>query len=79
MAHSAPRLAPREWAVLRAAREAGRLTAPCDPLTGLPAGWAKRFGGDGASRFFNEATGEEVEGVDGMLRALGASVLQEAR
>jgi hypothetical protein len=76
-APTAARLAPKEWAVLHAARQAGRLTVACDPFTGLPPGWVKMLHGSGVARFVDAATGKEVDSVDGVLRALGASVLQE--
>ena len=75
-ARSASKLAPKEWAVLNAARQSGRLKVASDPLTGLPPGWAKEFGGDGEARFVNAGTGQAADSVDGILKVMGASALQ---
>jgi len=74
-ARTASKLAPKEWAVIHAAKLAGRLTAECDPLTGLPQGWTKEFAADGEPLFINGATGETANSVDGVLQSMGASAL----
>ena len=68
------KLVAREWAVLKAARDAGRLAGEGG---GLPEGWEKSVGKDGAATFLQVDTGRVASSMDELLGALGASAVQQ--